>query len=95
MYDEYLVSHGQCYVMRKPDFGYARTKAADQLCSYCTEVSSSVAAKAGLCQTWSETPKPVFSRRGLFLKFIRSDFVSRCCFIIFQSKQIRAYLRSD
>ena len=28
---------------------------------------SSVAAKTGLCRTWSETPKPVFSHGGSFV----------------------------
>ena len=33
-----------------------------------------MAVQPGLCQTWSETPRPVFSQRGLYgLKQERSD----------------------
>ena len=79
--------------MRKPDFCLCENKDADQHCTadqhicFCYTDStipiflsfkpSSVDAQAGLCQTWSETPKTVFLMSQLRPK------LKNCLFVLY------------
>ena len=49
-------------VVRKSDFCLCENKGADQLCSNC----EAVIEQAGLCQTWSKTPKTGFWHHGSY-----------------------------